>query len=109
MAMDNLYGPRDEGHSSDAAMLFAVSAAPSYYAAVEAEVKLDLDYRSELFDAWMSALAAPSTAPAGELARTTSMSAVAERITSEGRPLGEVDAWAKASAEMYCSYVEGLT
>jgi hypothetical protein len=37
-------------------MLFAVSADSSRFATVEAEVKLDLDYRSELFDEWMSAI-----------------------------------------------------
>lgn len=38
----------------------------------------------------------------------TSMSAVAERITTEDCSRAEVDAWAKASAEMYCAYLEGL-
>jgi pyrroloquinoline quinone (PQQ) biosynthesis protein C len=51
------HGPRDEGHSDDASMLFALSADSSQFAAVEAAVKRDLDYRSELFDDWMTALA----------------------------------------------------
>jgi AcrR family transcriptional regulator len=38
----------------------------------------------------------------------TSMSAVAETITAQGRSRAEVDSWAKASAEMYCSYLERL-
>jgi AcrR family transcriptional regulator len=38
----------------------------------------------------------------------TSMTAVAERVTSERRSRTEVDAWARASAELYCSYLSGL-
>ena len=38
----------------------------------------------------------------------TSMSAVAERITSEGRGRADVDAWAKASADMYCAWLDTL-
>ncbi len=38
----------------------------------------------------------------------TSMSASAERITQEPRPRAEIDAWAKASAEMYCAYLARL-
>ena len=38
----------------------------------------------------------------------TSMSAIAERITSEGRGRAEVDAWAKASAAMYCAWLDTL-
>ena len=48
------HGPRDAGHSEDASMLFAVSCERADFAAVEAEVLLDLDYRSQLFDVWMS-------------------------------------------------------
>lgn len=55
------HGPRDEGHSDDATMLFAVTADPSMYAAVEAGVKLDLDFRAELFDEWMAALTTSTT------------------------------------------------
>jgi pyrroloquinoline quinone (PQQ) biosynthesis protein C len=51
------HGVRDEGHSDDAAMLFAVSADPSHFADVDADVRLDLDYRSELFDDWTAAIA----------------------------------------------------
>jgi pyrroloquinoline quinone (PQQ) biosynthesis protein C len=50
------HGPRDEGHSDDAAMLFAINADSSHFAQVEAEVKLDLDFRSELFDEWMAVM-----------------------------------------------------
>ena len=38
----------------------------------------------------------------------TSMSAVAERITQEGRARADVDAWAEASAEMYCAFLGTL-
>lgn len=50
------HGPRDEGHSEDAAMLFAVTADPADFALVDQEVMLDLDYRAELLDEWMLAL-----------------------------------------------------
>ncbi len=50
------HGPRDEGHAGDASMLFAVSGDRSHFATVEADVKLDLDYRSDLFDEWMLAM-----------------------------------------------------
>jgi pyrroloquinoline quinone (PQQ) biosynthesis protein C len=56
MTFFDRHGPRDEGHADDASMLFAVSSDSSHYSTVEAEVKLDLDYRSELFDEWMAAL-----------------------------------------------------
>jgi AcrR family transcriptional regulator len=38
----------------------------------------------------------------------TSMSAVAERITSEGRGRAEVDAWAAASADMFEAWLDAL-
>lgn len=38
----------------------------------------------------------------------TSMSAVAEKITEQGRSRADVDAWARATAEMYCRYLESL-
>lgn len=50
------HGPRDEGHSDDAAMLFAVTADISDFADVDAAVERDLDFRAELFDDWMSAI-----------------------------------------------------
>jgi pyrroloquinoline quinone (PQQ) biosynthesis protein C len=50
------HGPRDEEHCNDASMLFAVTADSSVFGAVEAAVKLDLDYRTETFDDWMQAL-----------------------------------------------------
>jgi pyrroloquinoline quinone (PQQ) biosynthesis protein C len=55
------HGLRDEGHSNDAAMIFALSAESSHFAAIEAGVKRDLDHRSELFDEWMSAMAASAS------------------------------------------------
>jgi AcrR family transcriptional regulator len=42
---------------------------------------------------------------AAELLMRT-MGAVAERITQDKRSRAEVDAWARASAEMYCAYLE---
>ena len=51
------HGPRDEGHSDDASMLFALSAESRQFGSVESAVKRDLDYRSELFDDWMRAIA----------------------------------------------------
>jgi len=50
------HGSRDEGHAGDASMLFAISGDESQFATAEAEVMLDLDYRSELNDEWISAL-----------------------------------------------------
>lgn len=50
------HGPRDEGHSDDAAMLFAVTADPADFELVNAEVELDLEYRAELLDEWMAAI-----------------------------------------------------
>lgn len=55
------HGPRDEGHSDDAATLFAISADESDFALVEAAVKRDLDHRVELFDEWLWAITASST------------------------------------------------
>ncbi|MCW5836540.1 MAG: hypothetical protein KIS78_29340, partial [Labilithrix sp.] len=45
-----------EGHSDDAAMLFAVTADDSDFADVDAAVERDLDFRAELFDEWMAAI-----------------------------------------------------
>lgn len=58
MSFFDRHGPRDDEHSDDAAMLFAVSANSTDFATVDAEVKLDLDFRSELFDDWMLAFTA---------------------------------------------------
>lgn len=55
------HGPRDEGHSDDAATLFALSADTSLFASVEACVKRDLDHRVELFDEWLWAITAGTT------------------------------------------------
>jgi pyrroloquinoline quinone (PQQ) biosynthesis protein C len=63
MAFFERHGPRDEGHSDDAALLFAVTADSSHYSTVEAEVKLDLDYRCELFDEWMLAMTKKAPQP----------------------------------------------
>ncbi len=63
MAFFDRHGPRDEGHSDDAALLFAVSADSSHYSTVDSEVKIDLDYRSELFDEWMEALTSAAPQP----------------------------------------------
>jgi AcrR family transcriptional regulator len=38
----------------------------------------------------------------------TGMSALAEKVTERKRGRAEVDAWAKASADMYCRYLEDL-
>jgi pyrroloquinoline quinone (PQQ) biosynthesis protein C len=46
------HGPRDEGHSGDAAALFALTSDRAQFRLVELEVTLDLDHRSELFDDW---------------------------------------------------------
>ena len=54
MAFFDRHGPRDDGHSDDAAMLFAVSGERAHFAPAEAALLLDLDHRSDLFDAWMS-------------------------------------------------------
>jgi len=56
MSFFDRHGPRDAGHSDDASMLFAVNGDSSHFAVVEAEAKLDLDYRCELFDEWMAAM-----------------------------------------------------
>lgn len=61
MTFFDRHGPRDEGHSDDAAVLFAVSADSTQFARVEACVKRDLEHRVELFDEWLWALTAGST------------------------------------------------
>ena len=38
----------------------------------------------------------------------TSMGAVAEKITAEPRSRAEIDAWGRASADMYCAYLAAL-
>jgi pyrroloquinoline quinone (PQQ) biosynthesis protein C len=50
------HGARDEGHSGDAATLFAVTGDSSAFPWVEREVTLDLEYRSELLDDWAAHL-----------------------------------------------------
>jgi pyrroloquinoline quinone (PQQ) biosynthesis protein C len=54
------HGARDEGHSEDASTLFVVTADASQFAMAEAHVWRDLEYRSELFDEWVSAIALQS-------------------------------------------------
>jgi len=56
MAFFDRHGPRDDGHSDDAGMLFALSADSSEFDTVNAEVDMDLDFRAELFDEWMVAI-----------------------------------------------------
>ena len=56
MTFFDRHGPRDDGHSDDASMLFAVTADNSDFETVDAEVEMDLDFRAELFDEWMLAL-----------------------------------------------------
>jgi len=55
MTFFDRHGPRDEGHSDDASMLFGINADSAHFATVEAEVQRALDYRTELFDEWMLA------------------------------------------------------
>lgn len=50
------HGPRDEEHCGDASVLFAVTADSGDFPAVERAVTRDLDYRTETFDDWMSAV-----------------------------------------------------
>src|SRR6478735_7977896 len=38
----------------------------------------------------------------------SSMSSLAEKVTARGLSRAQVEAWAKASADMYCAYVESL-
>ncbi len=60
------HGPRDEGHSEDAAVLFALSAKGSMFPRVTEHVQRDLALRVELFDEWlwaMTSVAQPRTAP----------------------------------------------
>lgn len=61
MTFFDRHGPRDEGHSDDAATLFAVSGKSSDFAIAEAAVRLDLEYRSQLLDEWVLAATQGST------------------------------------------------
>ena len=58
MTFFDRHGPRDDGHSDDAGMLFALSADSSEFDEVNAEVQMDLDLRAELFDDWMRVIRA---------------------------------------------------
>lgn len=80
MAFFDRHGPRDEGHSDDAAMLFAVTGDRAHYAAVEAEVTLDLDYRCELFDEWMLAMTATTQPKVGASERPQRLSERPQRL-----------------------------
>jgi pyrroloquinoline-quinone synthase len=62
MAFFDRHGPRDEGHSDDAAMLFAVTGDSAQYELAERHVQLDLDYRCELLDDWMGMMCKPGRA-----------------------------------------------
>lgn len=69
MTFFDRHGPRDEGHSDDAAVLFAMSADATQFASVAEHVQRDLAYRVELFDEWMWALTAttiPGRAPTSQ-------------------------------------------
>ncbi len=37
------------------------------------------------------------------------MAAAAEKVTAQGLDRRAVDAWAKASADMYCAYIESIS
>jgi pyrroloquinoline quinone (PQQ) biosynthesis protein C len=63
MTFFDRHGPRDAGHSDDAALLFAVTAVSAQFSVVDAEVMLDLDYRRELFDVWQSRSPRPLLPP----------------------------------------------
>jgi pyrroloquinoline quinone (PQQ) biosynthesis protein C len=54
------HGPRDDGHSNDASMIFALTADLGLCATLRDDVRLDLDYRVELMDDWVAALDEPS-------------------------------------------------
>jgi len=53
MTFFDRHGPRDACHSDDASLLFAISADPSQFGIVEAEVATALEHRTALFDDWM--------------------------------------------------------
>jgi pyrroloquinoline quinone (PQQ) biosynthesis protein C len=57
MAFFERHGGRDVGHCEDASMLFAVSADACHFAMAERAFMLDLDYRTDMLDEWMSAIA----------------------------------------------------
>jgi hypothetical protein len=63
MTFFDRHGVRDEGHSSDAAMLFALTAESSDFTAIEASVVRDLDHRNELFDEWTAAMTSGTALP----------------------------------------------
>jgi pyrroloquinoline quinone (PQQ) biosynthesis protein C len=56
MAFFERHGGRDVGHCEDASMLFAFSADASHFAMAERAFMLDLDYRTDMLDEWMSAM-----------------------------------------------------
>ena len=57
MTFFDRHGVRDEGHADDASTLFAISGDSAHFATIEEEVTRALDYRTELFDEWMRAVA----------------------------------------------------
>lgn len=65
MAFFDRHGPRDDGHSDDAAVLFAMSADSGEFTEIEAAVLRDLDARAELFDEWMALIASSTAARFG--------------------------------------------
>jgi pyrroloquinoline quinone (PQQ) biosynthesis protein C len=56
MAFFERHGGRDVGHCEDASMLFAITADASHFPAAERAFMLDLDYRAEMLDDWVSAM-----------------------------------------------------
>jgi len=88
MTFFDRHGPRDEGHSDDAAMLFAMTADQVDYAVVDAEVKLHLDYRSELFDEWMQLMNARAL-PAVRSERPRAISERPRSISERPRAISE--------------------
>ncbi len=79
------HGVRDEGHSDDASMIFAVSAETSQFAVVEADVWLDLEYRSQLFDDWMAAISSGRVPrPSERPSRPPSARPVAQSVPPPG-------------------------
>jgi len=63
---------------------------------------------TEFFEEALPGVPAERRAFAAEMV-LTSMSSLAEKVTARGLGRTRVDAWATASADMYCAYVESLT
>ncbi|HSO36749.1 MAG TPA: iron-containing redox enzyme family protein [Labilithrix sp.] len=87
MTFFDRHGPRDEGHSDDASLLFAISADSAHFTTVEIEVKRALDYRTDLFDDWMLA-ATRGLAPSRAAVSDRPLRSLSER-PPRSRPLSE--------------------